>query len=71
MWVSVWNELCQLMCGDKVHSFFSVLHVAVGLRKRKLVSDLLQLIEQLPPTDPHLINAGNDLNQVSDMGEEK
>ena len=45
--------------------------MAVKLRKRKVLSDLLLLIEQLPPTYPPLIDVGNGWNAVSDMGREK
>ena len=59
------NELCQLMFCDNLCSFFSVLHLAVELRAQKLVSDLLQLIEQLPSTNPPLIDVVNNWNEVS------
>ena len=45
---------------------FSVLHLAVEHGREQLVSDLLELIKQLPPTTPPLIDCASEGGHVSD-----
>ena len=45
-------------------SLFSVLHVAVELGHEQVVYNVIQLLQQLPPTEQRLLDSRNNLNKV-------
>ena len=52
---------------DVKMAFYSILHLAISHGREGLVSDILQLTKQLPPTEPPLVDSRNAPGMVSDL----
>ena len=51
----------------KYVSLFSVLHLAVDHGREQLVHNIVERVQQLPPTEPKLVDGCNRRGEVSDL----
>ena len=57
------QAICWLITCDNI-SFFSVLHVAVKGGYEQVANKIIQLVQQLPPTEEQFLDSRNNRGEV-------